>query len=243
MSTSPQEPSVLGRGRDFPWAPITEAVQAVCGGFAIVCAMSICGWAVGDRLATAWLGTGISSQSLLADWPELCFFTPEVFIASLVSVLRVHQAIWFPSPRELLKAFAVPFLVWTVAFFSAVVRLSAGPPPDPYELYGEWVREDSTFHGERLAEGRAVYLSKKGFVAVVDAPPFTGRTGEASFDEESRELTFVLQDSVGPPEMMKMKVFFDRDCGRLRMESSEGVNGAYFRSYRKVPEWVKAAAW
>lgn len=243
MSTSPEERSVLARGRDFPWAPITEAVQTVCGCFALVCAMSICGWGVGDRLAMAWLGTGISSQSLLAAWPELCFLTPEVFIASLVSVLRVHQAIWFPSKRELLKAIAVPFLVWTVAICSTVVRLGAGPPPDPYELYGEWVREGSEFHGERLAEGRAVYLGKESFVAVVDAPPFAGRTGEATFDEQSRELTFILRDGIGPPEVMKMKVLFDRDYGTLRMESSGGVKGVYFRSFRKVPAWVKSAAW
>ncbi len=129
MELSPDEPTVLNNGRDFPWSPIAEALQTVFGCFALVCAMSICGWAVGDWLAMAWLRTGISHRSFLAHWPGLYVFTPEVFLAILLSFGTLHQSLCFPTQRELIKAGAVPFVVWSMAICSAVIRLGAGPPP------------------------------------------------------------------------------------------------------------------
>lgn len=142
METLPKEPKVVPQGRDFPWAPIAEALEEVFGCFAIVCGMSVCGWWVGDWIALAWLKTGIGHDSFLALWPGLHFFTPEFFLAILVSVVTLHQSLCFTTTRELFKAGTVAFVVWSVASCLTVIRLGDGPPPDLRILRGEWVRED-----------------------------------------------------------------------------------------------------
>jgi hypothetical protein len=241
MEMLPNDARIVASGRDFPWSPIAEAFQSVVGTFAIVIATSLCGWAVGDMLAIAWLGPGISHRSDLAELPELAFFTPEVFFAVLVSFLRLHQCLCFPSPSEVLKAAAVPFLVWCVATFSVVVRLGAGPPPAPYELIGEWVSEDARFHGELLAQGRAMYLADDGSVTMFCPTPLVARAGQATFDSESSQLAFAFRGAASPPEKMKMSVFFDRAARRVLIAPIDGDEGPYMKRQRKIPNWAKDA--
>lgn len=231
----------MNQSRDFPWSPIAEAIQDVVRGFAIVCAMSICGWAVGDLLAMAWLRTGVSHHSDLAHFPEMYVFTPEVFLAVLVSFVRLYQCLCFPTPGEIFKAGAVPFVVWTFAMFSTIVRLGAGPPPSPHELIGEWVREDARFHGEVLAEGEAMYLSDDGSVSVFGAEPLVARRGQATFDKDLYQFTFVFPGSASVPEVVKMKVVFDRAERRLKIKPGDGNAGSYTERQRKIPRWVRDA--
>lgn len=238
MNVSPEEPQVVNYGRDFPWSPIVEALQSLFGCLVIVFAMAACGAFTGYWLAHVWMPAGIWYRSALGQWPVLLAFSPEAVLAALVTFATWHKSVFFPATRTLVAVAAVPFLVWSVAVFSTVVRLGAAPPVPP-QFVGVWVSDDAQFNGELLVEGRAIYLDADGFVAVIGSPPPVVLSGKAAFDSGGSLFRFALNNSGSRRETMTMNVVTEPTKRMIALESSEDAKGWYTQRGRTIPKWVK----
>lgn len=110
----------------------------------------------------------------------------------------------------------------------------------PSELIGEWASPNTTFKGEILSNGSAVFLGSDGFAAIVarDETDVLGMAGTAAYDPKKFILTLNLHDD--STVRIQVTIVYDPKAKILTGKNwgTSAYTGTFKRRQEKIPKWV-----